>query len=293
MLTRQKVILSLIRQETGPIGRIVLYKYAFLLSHEFDIPSDLSFYQFVPFMYGPYSFALARELQSLEQYGYVASDSGRYWISPRMEDEVKNIILQIPQGLRWQASSISSKYGALKQDELLRTVYNAYPSFTFRSKLHQLVPPNAAEPAKAPIRIYTMGYQGKSVDGFFNTLVQAGLRNIIDVRANPVSRKYGFAKSALSGIATKLSIGYKHIADLGIPSRDRKGLGTPESYITLLDDYEFRVLPSRTEPRRAALEAIKAQPSVLVCAEADAEFCHRGRVAKSLSSESGLPIRHL
>jgi len=293
MLTRQKILLSLIQQAPRPLGRILLFKYAFLLSEEYELPSDISFYQFVPFKYGPYSFALARELEVLERYGYVTGDSERFWISPGMENATRDVIRQMPQELVWQSSIIVSRYGAMKQADLLRMVYAAYPCFTFRSRLREFVPPGAMEPATAPIGIYTLGYEGKSVDSFFNTFVQRGLKNIIDVRANPVSRKYGFAKSTLSTLAKKLSVGYLHIPDLGISSLERRGLGTSITYTKLLDDYEFRRLPERLEARRVALGAVTTQPSVLVCMEKDATFCHRGRLAKTLALESGLPIRHL
>lgn len=293
MLTRQKVLLSLVQQAPNPVGRILLFKYAFLLSREHNLPSDISFYQFLPFKYGPYSFALARELEVLERYGYLRGDSGRYGVSPGMENATNAVVRQLPQELQWQISSVVSKYGTLKKPDLLRMVYAAYPSFTFRSLLREFVPPSAVEPATACIGIYTLGYECKSVDSFFDIILQAGLKSIVDVRANPVSRKYGFAKSSLSALAKKLNLGYLHIADLGIPSLDRRGLGTSMSYKKLLDDYEFRVLPERLEAQRVALGAITAQPSVLVCMEKDATFCHRGRLAKTLASESGLPIRHL
>ena len=293
MLTRQKVLLALIQDASGSLARIPLFKYAFLLSQEGGLPPALPFYDFVPFKYGPYSFRMLREMQGLERYGYVVSDSEQFWIASGMESSMRDAIRTLPGDLRRQISLLVAKYSVLSQRELLRRVYNAYPAFTFRSKCLELIPPSAAEPRPAPCCIHTLGYERKSIDGFLNLIVQKGLKQIIDVRANPVSRKYGFAKSTLSTLAAKVSVGYSHVPLLGIPSRDRKNLGTPQSYVELLDDYEARILPLRAEPQRDVLRAMQAQPSVLVCMEENPAFCHRGRLAKILASGSGLSVRHL
>lgn len=293
MLTRQKVLLALIQEVSGSVARIPLFKYAFLLSQEGNLPPALPFYDFVPFKYGPYSFGLLREIQGLERYGYVVSDREQFRIASEMEGAVHDVVRTLPDDIRRPVSSLITKYGGLSQHELLRRVYNLYPAFTFRSNCRDLIPPSASEPRSAPLCIYTLGYERKSIDDFLNLVVQKGLKQIIDVRANPVSRKYGFAKSTLSALTAKVSVGYLHIPLLGIPSTDRKNLGTPQSYLQLLDDYEARILPLRAEQQRDVLRTMKTLPSVLVCMEDNPSFCHRGRLARILASESGLSIRHL
>jgi uncharacterized protein (DUF488 family) len=293
MLTRQKLLLSIIQHARSPLTRILLFKYAFLLSKESNLPHGMAFYDFVPFKYGPYSFALARELQILEHYGYINRDADFLRLCPGMEDATKDILRQLPLDLGYQVSSLVGKYSKSSQTEVLQQVYHTYPTFTFRSQLRELVPSSAAEPATAPLKIYTLGYEGKSVDGFFNLIVQRGLKSIIDVRANPISRKYGFAKKTLSAIAEKLKIQYFHISGLGIPSDKRRGLGTTLSHTELFDDYEFRVLPDCSAYRKEAIDVISAQPSVLVCMEEDAGFCHRSRLAKRLAMESGFAVQNL
>jgi uncharacterized protein (DUF488 family) len=293
MLTRQKVLLSIIQDARMPLTRILLFKYAFLLSKEWNLPPANAFYDFVPFKYGPYSFAMARELQILEHYGYINRDADFLRLRPGMEDATKNIIRQIPRDFRYQVSSLLEKYSTSSQIQVLRQVYQTYPHFTFRSELREFVSPTATEPVTAPLKIYTLGYEGRSVDGFFNLMLQRGLKSIIDVRANPISRKYGFAKKTLSTIADKLRVNYFHISGLGIPSDQRKGLGTTLSHTRLFDDYENRVLPSRRANQKEAIDVINAQPSVLVCMEEDAKFCHRGRLATCLARESGFAIQHL
>ena len=115
---------------------------------------------------------------------------------------------------------------------------------------------------------------------------------MIDVRSNPISRKWGFAKSTLSGLCEKTGIEYIHSPELGISYEKREGLATKDDYRTLLGEYE-RHLPSLEGKIQGALLLISAAPSALVCVEADVQMCHRGRLANNMAKKSQLPIVHL
>lgn len=88
------------------------------------------------------------------------------------------------------------EYPSASQNELLRDIYRRCPWFALKSELHDLVSEAPDAPA-APLAIYTVGYEGKSVDSFFNELLLSGVAAILDVRANPISRKYGFARKLM------------------------------------------------------------------------------------------------
>lgn len=293
MLIRQRIILGLIQDSGGTLGRILLFKYVFLLSKEWAQQSNLAFYDFVPFKYGPYSFALARELEILGNYGYIVEDGDSWKIAAGMELATNEVVGQVPAHFRYQTSELVKKIGKIDLRQLLVQIYRSYPDFTFRSKLHECIPPGVKEPPTAPLRIYTMGYEGKSVDSFLNLILQKGLKAIVDVRANPISRKYGFAKTTLARLAEKLDLQYWHLPELGIPSRDRKGLGSTLSHDSLFDDYEFRVLPSRLSFRQVAVDLVTTRPSALVCMEDNPLLCHRSRLAGWLAPQSGLAVQHL
>src|SRR5260370_4816676 len=110
MLTRQKILLSIIQDARSPLTRILLFKYAFLLSKEWDLPQGMAFYDFVPFKYGPYSFALARELQILEQYGYINRHGDFLRLCLGMEDATRDIVRHMPPDLRYQTYSPVNNY---------------------------------------------------------------------------------------------------------------------------------------------------------------------------------------
>ncbi|HUQ72751.1 MAG TPA: DUF488 domain-containing protein [Planctomycetaceae bacterium] len=138
-----------------------------------------------------------------------------------------------------------------------------------------------------------MGYEGKSIDGFFNGLLESRIAAIVDVRANPVSRKYGFAKRSMSEIAKKLGVEYHHLPELGIASSERADLSDFDSYQRLLDRYEHRMLPGRPEAIKASIDLIREKPSALLCMEKDVRCCHRGRLAAAVAVDLGWPINHL
>ena len=47
------------------------------------------------------------------------------------------------------------------------------------------------------MKIFTIGYEGATVDEFLTALRDAGVKRVIDVRALPLSRRAGFSKSPL------------------------------------------------------------------------------------------------
>ncbi|MCK4816809.1 DUF488 domain-containing protein, partial [bacterium] len=129
-----------------------------------------------------------------------------------------------------------------------------------------------------------------------NKLIINNVLVLVDVRANPVSRKYGFSKRTLQNHIEKTTIMYIHIPELGISSRLRKNLSGRDSYRNLFDYYEEQILPNQSK----SLEEIKALVRqfgriALTCFEADHTMCHRHLIAHSIHNTLGskVPIRHL
>ena len=74
---RQKVLLALL--ETAPnkrASRTQFIKWLFLLKKEEDVDRYGSFYDFVPYKYGPFSFLAYRDIAELERFGWIESDDG-------------------------------------------------------------------------------------------------------------------------------------------------------------------------------------------------------------------------
>lgn len=293
MLRRQLTLMYILQELGEPISHTRLVKLAFLASVEEQVGHTLPFYEFVPYKYGPFSFALYRELGGLEIHGFVTTQNDRWQIAPRMKAQTKELVEALPTAVKNSLNRIVQHYGQIAQQTLLKTVYRRFPWFTIHSDLRELVPPDAPRRPSAPPAIYTIGYEGRSIDGFMNTLLQRGIRHLIDVRANPLSRKYGFSKQSLSEICSKLHVNYSHRPELGIKSKERVSLDSYDSYQTLLDRYTNEMLPNRVDAVRNLINEMKKSASALLCVEADVNCCHRGRLALQASAVSHLPIEHL
>lgn len=289
MLRRQRTILKVFSAADCPVPATKLQKYVFLLRHETFVGQDSAFYDFLPYKYGPYSFAAQREVESLTAYGYLALSGSSLALTPLGAREAVNVDSDTTRAVL----TIVSKYGKIGLQPLLKDVYARYPWYARNSELQGLVPSGAKEPKKAPVAVYTIGYEGRSVDGFLDKLLHSGIRRIVDVRANPVSMKYGFAKSSLSGLAAKLGVGYVHCPELGIPSNRRKQAESDTDFLKLFNYYESKILPAQEDHSMKVAELMKAMPSVLLCMEREAVNCHRGRLANRISALNKLDVVHL
>lgn len=291
MLNRQKIILHLVMKADRPVSSTILFKLAFLLRHETAIKQDPVFYDFVPYKFGPYSFALQRELETLRAYGYLNSEEASAAVKfslgtatfPQKVSEIADKAVQF----------ILGKYGDLSQQMLLKDVYARYSWYATNTELKDLVANTTPKIANTTSAVYTIGYRRMSVDHFVNYLLLKGMRTVFDVRANPISRKYGFARSSLKAICRKVGIAYEHFPNLGIPSRKRKNLEEEGALVKLFDYYERHILAENETEITNLAEKTKRTAGVLLCAEENPEECHRSRLANAISLRTGLPIVNL
>jgi uncharacterized protein (DUF488 family) len=145
----------------------------------------------------------------------------------------------------------------------------------------------------APTAVFTLGYEGWPIDGFLDLLLRAGIQHVIDVRSNPIARRYGFHKCTLDRLCGKVQIKYSHFPQLGIPSGLRDGLGSVSQYEALFSRYEADILPGEGKAVAQVVALMKERPSVLMCMESDPSRCHRSRLASTVAGTTGLPIHHL
>jgi len=284
MRNTQRSILYLIADSNKPLLKTSLVKLLFLVSHEIK-DLGIPFYGFVPYKYGPFSFVLYQDISKLVNEG---------WINASLEinNERKGMILsetyKIGNRLGYALDSIQKNYGILSDQELLKLVYSRFPEFTYFSEIEKRL-----EPPSAPVAIYTIGYQGANVDDFLNRCIQNGIKRLLDVRRNAISRVWGFARSTLSNICKKLNIEYIHIPELGISAEKRRNLETRSNYLHLLEYYSRYILPQKQNELVNLLDLMKEKAAALLCMEADAAICHRRCIADVLSQWSNLPIYHM
>ncbi|MFC1735385.1 DUF488 family protein [Candidatus Hydrogenedentota bacterium] len=285
MFNRQKTILCLLAGANREVSRIELMKWAFILSREYCSRKDGPFYDFVPYQYGPFSFALYRDMEPLVERGLVMEVSEKTWqITLDCEDFLDDLSSEVRDGI---AETIK-RFADESQKSLMDYVYEKYPWFTVNSNKKKLGTRPQSEPAT-----YTLGYEGASIDAFLNTLVRKGVRHVLDVRKNPISRRYGFHKSSLQRLCGNLDIDYSHFPQVGIPSEFRKNLKTSSDYKKLFKMYERDILSSNSETIQQISDIMASEPAVLVCSEASPQSCHRSVLARAVSESTKLTIRHL
>ena len=125
--------------------------------------------------------------------------------------------------------------------------------------------------------ILTIGYEGKTISDFIRQLCSREVEAVLDVRANPISRKPGFSKLALEEKLKEVGIKYFAFPKLGIPAHYRQRYTVRKE---LLDFYERELLPNVMGEIARAAKACREYRSVLLCFEADPNECHRSRLAK-------------
>ena len=287
MLRRQKLLIGVLLHAEKIPSHIELMKWAFLLRHETCLSSEASFYDFVPYKYGPFSFTLYREMEYLSHQGYL--EQGELRISQTMRGEAEGLFESLPVTYRAAVGRVVNRYGKLNQKELIDFVYDKYPWFASRSEIRTV----AVRETKAKPAVFTSGYEGESVDFFFQKLLRAGIRCLIDVRNNPLSRKYGFSKKGLENLCKSLKVRYYPLPQLGIPSSLRMTLNSYSDYQKLLRRYERQILPRAADGLGEATRIMKKSPSVLVCFEKDVRYCHRGCLARAISDKTGMEVIHL
>src|SRR3954454_19449658 len=70
--------------------------------------------------------------------------------------------------------------------------------------------------------LFTIGYEGKTIDEFLAEVAAAGVERVIDVRAVAASRRPGFSKTALAGGLRERGVDYLHLRPLGTPAAGRE-----------------------------------------------------------------------
>ena len=133
-------------------------------------------------------------------------------------------------------------------------------------------------------RVYSVGYEGKTIGAFLAELAENNVSLLVDVRRNALSRKKGFSKKQLAGFLESKGIGYLHFPELGIDSKKRKNLNSEKDYKELFKEYRNE-LPLKKHEIEKIEELAGKQRIALMCFEADKNFCHRSVLGDFLSQE--------
>ena len=144
------------------------------------------------------------------------------------------------------------------------------------------------------IKLYTIGFTGKSAQKFFELLEKNGVKKIVDTRISNNSQLSGFAKGQdLAFFARRIAnIDYEHNLEFA-PTRElldsyRKKELTWEAYTV---EY-LKLLQARD--LKNTVDVSRLHESCLLCSEHSPEKCHRRLLAEYLQAiDPEIQIIHL
>lgn len=297
LFERHRRLLALVDALGGDVGGLDFQKLLFLYCREVETTPS---YEFVPYHFGAFSFTSYADKRRLIAQGLLA-DEERGW---RLTSEGRKLA-SINPAVRLRLDRFARNHQALRGDTLVAESYRRHPYFATRSEIADrvlrgdalaMLAIGAARPPRGRPGVCTIGYEGRTLEGYLNGLIQDGVTLLCDVRRNAYSHKYGFSGGTLGKTCEGVGLRYEHVPELGIASRERRELRTQSDYDALFAMYERESLPQQG----VALARIHAwvregNRVALTCFEAQPHQCHRHCVAKALLARYGeeLQAAHL
>jgi uncharacterized protein (DUF488 family) len=139
-------------------------------------------------------------------------------------------------------------------------------------------------------KVVTIGYEAADFDDFLATLDAIGVTTLLDIRELPISRRRGFAKTALREGLVGIGIEYRHEPRLGSPKAIRHQLRDDGDYTRFFQGFG-RYLDTQLDLLKQLADELSGTVALL-CYERDHTTCHRRAVATALSELTGLTPKH-
>lgn len=132
-------------------------------------------------------------------------------------------------------------------------------------------------------RIYSVGYEGMTLEGLVERLAGSRVEVLVDVRLNPVSRKPGFSRRALSAALDAAGVQYVHEKGLGNPPDNRDSFREGDGAAGRLRMRSIIDTSAHDALGRTVALASTRRIAVL-CVEREPHRCHR-RVITDMAVE--------
>ena len=126
---------------------------------------------------------------------------------------------------------------------------------------------------------YTIGYSGRTITDFVDTLKKVNVLTLVDIRFVPVSRfKPAFSKNNLKKALEDNGIDYIHRSDWGVPRDIRAFSLGKETRDDIWEWYDNNVLPNVAKRNLDDFFNSMEHPVAFMCVEYDPTECHRHRL---------------
>jgi len=281
MFYRRKILLSLLHVFGGTLEKINLYKLTFILTKKQVKPE----YEFVPYKLGCYSFSLNADLNAMGKREQVRDEGATL-----RKIDPKDYFTGLTEIDKKSVLGLYKEFKSFSTEDLMRHTYIHYPYTAINSNIAEtLLSPaeyeavNNYRPACDETVLFTIGYEGISLEAYLNKLVLNDIKVLVDVRSNPLSQKFGFSKSLLQRYCNSLDIEYIHFPEVGIQGRYRQELHTQSDYDLLFKKYNEDILATNHSSKEKILNLlIKKRRIALTCFEANICQCHRKHLAEAI-----------
>ena len=293
MFYRRKIILSLFQLCNGNVEKTKLQKLLFLYSQR----KKESEYDFVPYKFGCYSYSANADLVTMVKKEFLSESERGY-----EKIDAKDYLPTLKPKDRELLTETINVYGDMASEALIRHTYINFPYYAINSTISERILNEEyynrvldTIPNQNGKSIFTIGYEGVSLEKYLNKLVKNNIKLLVDVRKNPLSMKYGFSKTLLKRFCESLGIKYIHIPEVGINSNKRQTLEKQEDYDVLFESYKKTTLKETSIQQQQIISLLNEYNRIaLTCFESNICQCHRLPLAESLKTiESNFVVEHI
>jgi uncharacterized protein (DUF488 family) len=291
---RRKIILALLQLFDGQLDKIRLQKLLFLFANK----QAKAEYDFIPYKFGCYSYSANADMTAMVTRGFLNEDEKTFEKNDKTDylNQLKPADLKLLQ-------EVKANYGKMSATALMKHTYINFPFYAIKSEAaeniltkDELEKVTKAKPKGNKTVLFTIGYEGISLEEYLVRLLKNDVKVLVDVRNNPLSMKYGFSKSQLKKYCASLGIEYVHIPEVGIQSDQRQELNTQSDYDKLFAVYRKNNLSKTTTSQNEILKLLKQHKRIaLTCFEANICQCHRKHLAEAIENlpDFNYEVKHI
>ncbi len=140
------------------------------------------------------------------------------------------------------------------------------------------------------MKLHTIGYTGRTIEGLCDKLQAAGVRLLLDIRSGGWSAQLQFRDDVLELALDHRGIAYRRMFRFGNPFRPRPG--APLEFSSAMLRYRTHV--EANAPLDLLRDYVQAGDACLLCACPRWDRCHRSELAAIVAERvPGLEIAHM
>lgn len=288
MLYRRKVFLTMVSKSKGPLSLIKVHKLMFL----FVQASKKDLYAFIPNDFGCYSLALHDDQVALINKKLLIEEKGdspfkSYLSIDAAFCDINTMVLKKDDSKI--LDTVFRMHQMKTEHDLIDLTYRMEPYYGIRSRIIErfaedktfLLRVNTIKMniSHASRGLYTIGYEGFSIDSFMQQLISNNIKCLVDVRKIAFSMRREFCKTNLQEALHEAGIKYIRMPEVGIPSKNRKELLPLGKKDELFAWYQDTILPQCASQASSIADLVSKENIALMCYEKESKDCHRSLFA--------------